>query len=274
MVGHDNLIKLFKKLSDKDKLSHAYLFFGEPQVGKFLFAVSLANYLEKKDFHEPENSELLREVFIAAPEEGGAIGIDKIRSLLYFLHQKPVFSKKRLAIIRDAENLTPEAQNAILKVVEEPSFESLIIFISKNKDSLLSPLVSRLQKIYFSKISNEAIEKFLVSVYGKEFNYEKIKLAALESFGRPGRAIDLLTNKEFEEIKKAVKNFRGELPEEILDNNDKLAQFFEFLIADLIKDTDKNLGALKETLKRLALMKMFNVNKKLQLRALFRAIIK
>ena len=62
------------------------------------------------------------------------------------------------------------------------------------------------------------------------------------------------------------------MPEEILDNNDKLAQFFEFLIADLIKDADKNLDALKEALKRLALMKMFNVNKKLQLRALSRAI--
>ncbi len=253
-------------------MSHAYLFFGEPQVGKFLFAVSLANYFEKKDFLEPENIGLLREIFIAAPEEGGAIGIDKIRSLLYFLRQKPIFSRKRIAIVRDAENLTPEAQNAVLKAVEESPPDSLIIFISKNKDSLLSPLASRLQKIYFSRISNEAIEKFLISVYGEKFSREKIKSAVGESFGRPGRAIDLLTDNGLEEIRTAAKNFRGELAEEILDDGGKLDKFFEFLIADLIKDADKNLDVLKETLKRLVLMKMFNVNKKLQLRALSRAV--
>ncbi|MBI5079451.1 hypothetical protein HZB06_02150 [Candidatus Wolfebacteria bacterium] len=272
MIGHQDKIKLFKKLIDNNKINHAYLFFGEPQVGKFLFAVSLVNYLEKKDFSAPENLGLLREIFIAAPDEKGTISIDKIRSLLYFLHQKPVFSGKRTVIVKDAENLTLDAQNAVLKIVEEPPLESLIIFISKNGDSLSAPLVSRLQKIYFPKVSDEVIEKFLVSIYGKKFSREKIKSAATESFGRPGRAIDLLENKELEEIKKAVKNFRGELPEEILDDSGKLDKFFEFLIADLIKDANKNLGALKETLKRLALMKMFNVNKKLQLRALSRAI--
>ena len=118
-----------------------------------------------------------------------------------------MFSKKRLAIVRDAENLTPEAQSAILKTVEELPPENLIIFISTDRDSLLPPLVSRLQKIYFPRISNNEIEKFLISAYGEKFAEEKIKSAALESFGRPGRAIDLLTNKEFEEIKKRLKIF-------------------------------------------------------------------
>ena len=118
LIGHDNLIKLFKKLANDEKLSHAYLFFGEPQVGKFLFALSLANFLERKKFLVEKN--ILEETLIIAPDEKTTIGIDAAKSAINFLAKKPVFSKKRIVIIRDAENMTLHAQNAILKLIEEP----------------------------------------------------------------------------------------------------------------------------------------------------------
>ncbi len=215
MVNYQKLKEDFKRLIDGDKLSHAYLFFGESQAGKFDFALSLANYLEKQ--------KVLEECFIIAPDEKGTIGIDAVKKINNFLYQKPVFSKKRTAIIRDAENMTPEAQNAVLKIVEEPPQDALIIFIVKNEDSLLPPLVSRLQKIYFPRIAPF-----------KASNSQILKMGL----------------------------------EEIIEN-DKLDEYFESLIVELRKDPVKNVERLQETLKRLTYIKMFNVNKKLQLRCLF-----
>lgn len=249
-IGHKKLIKLFKRLADENKLSHAYLFFGEPQVGKFLFADSLANYLETRRFEKPLR--ILEETLILEPT-GGVIGIDKARELINFLYQKPIFSKKRTVIIRDVENLTSEAQNAILKIVEEPPKDSLIILIGSSEDLLLPVLISRLQKVYFPRVSAPEIESFLISIAGKKFNREKITSIAGQSFGRPGRAMDLLLNK---------KNKKDEIVENDLD------KFFESLIIDLYRDKYKNLETLKEVLKRLKLIKMFNVNKKLQLKAI------
>ncbi|HDH31365.1 MAG TPA: hypothetical protein ENH26_01165 [Candidatus Wolfebacteria bacterium] len=288
MIGHEDLIEDFKKLANKERLSHAYLFFGEPQVGKFLFSQHLANFLENKLFELPIS--FLNETFFISPVDG-TIGIDAVRSLKRFLYQKPVISKWRIAIIRDAENLTNEAQNAVLKILEEPPVQSLIIFIADNYDNLSSTILSRFQKIYFSRVSSGEIEKFLIKKY--KINQDKAKKIIVESFGRPGRAIDLFENKNLGNIRKMAKEFlridnlrvrRRFIKEKFINKSstythvggkeDKfddyiIDKFFEFLIIELCKDRIKNLNGLQEIFKRLTLIKQFNVNKKLQISALY-----
>ena len=269
MFGHKDKINLFKKLADEDKLSHAYLFFGEPQVGKFLFALSLANYLEKNIFELKESDKRpFEEALIIESGENGLIGIDEIKKIINFLYQKPVFSTKRIAIVRDAENMTVEAQNAALRIVENPPSQSLIIFTASNPDSLLSPLVSRLQKIYFSRLTVEEVKGFLTD---NGTDLKKADLIAEESFGRPGLAFDLGKDKKNEKIRKLAKNFMRqagtsrELGEIIESDMDK---FFGFLMIEARKSGYKDLSFAKEILKRSTLIKMFNVNKKLQLKAI------
>ena len=225
----------FKKLVDSDKLSHAYLFFGEANEEKFIFSLSLANYLENKKF-EPLEKNILEECLIGAldkecppderacPPTGGkeSIGIDFAKKINNFLYQKPVLSQKRTAIIKDADSLTPEAQNALLKTVEDSPQDALLIFIAKDENSLLSPLMSRLQRIYFPRI-----------VLSKKIDSQILK-AGLE---------------------------------EIIEN-DKIDEYFEALIANLRKDPVKNIDKLREAIKRLVAIKRFNTNKKLQLRCL------
>ncbi|MEE8131545.1 MAG: hypothetical protein V3T98_00640 [Candidatus Paceibacterota bacterium] len=279
LIGHDQLINDFKKLTENSKLSHAYLFFGEAQVGKFIFAQHLANFLENKIFDLP--SSFLNETFVISPDDKGSIGIDTVRSLKHFLYQKPVVSERRTAIIKDAENLTTEAQNAILKILEEPPAQSLIIFVADNYENLFPPVLSRLQKIYFSRVSPAQIEKFLISE--RKVNHEKAKKIAVESFGRPGRAVDLLENKDLENAKKMVKEFRRInnlrarrrfIKENFINKEDEfddelMNKFFEFLIIELRQDCLKNYKELQEIFKRLVLIKQFKVNKKLQLSALY-----
>ena len=255
MVGHENLAKDFKRLADGGRLSHAYLFFGEPQVGKFLFVSSFANYLENKTFEPPKIH--LKETLtieIKKEDEKESVGIDEIRSLQNFLYQKPVFSPKRTVIIRDAEDLTPEAQNAILKILEEPPAQSLIIFIANNYDNLFPTVLSRLQKIYFPRIDAKEITDFLKK--NLRLSKTKAKSIAKESFGRPGRAIQLTQNFKLDKIVE----------------NSQVDEYFEFLIADLYKEPMKNYKKLKQALNTLTLMKQFNLNKKLQFKNLWSKI--
>lgn len=129
--------------------------------------------------------------------------------------------------------MTPEAQNAVLKIVEDSPEASLIIFIAKDESSLLPPLTSRLQKIYFPQA---------------------------------------LTNTDLTrtdaEKKEQIKILKMGL-EEIIEK-DKIDEYFKSLIAELRKDPVKNISQLKEALKRLTLIKRFNTNKKLQLKCLSR----
>jgi DNA polymerase III gamma/tau subunit len=216
MIRYQDKIKLLKKLADSGKLSHAYLFFGGNREEKIVFAQSLANS---------------EETLIIEPDEKGTIGIDIIRSLKYFLWQKPARppcfatrsgqanSKLRTVIIKEAENLTNQAQNAALKIVEEPPESALIIFIVKNVENLLPTLTSRLQKIHFPEI-----EMRKMSIQTNDTNS--------------------------------------------INNDIDIDYFFKNLIGDLKKDPIKNSQRLKEILKRLVLIKQFNVNKRLQIKAI------
>ncbi len=151
MYDYENLKKDFERLVDKELLFHAYLFFGESQDNQFNFALALGNYLENKKFITPKPTQVLNELLVISPVEN-TTGIDAIRFLKNFLYQKPFFSKYRTAIIKEAESLSLEAQNAMLKILEEPPSHGLIILISRFEESLFPAILSRLHKIYFSSI--------------------------------------------------------------------------------------------------------------------------
>jgi DNA polymerase III delta prime subunit len=235
MVSYKNLVDDFKRLAMNGSLSHAYLFYGEEKNGKeekFIFTQSLANFLENGIFEEPVK--LLSEVLVissdsqpqsAEKNNKDTIGIDSIRSIKNFLWQKPANSSRRVVIVKDAEKLTSEAQNAALKIVEEPPESALIIFISNIGDNLFPALISRLQKVYFPGSAEKR---------------------------KAGIGVNLPSKESLEEI---------------IENN-RIDEFFESLIDNLRKDPVKNSKQLKEALNRLVLMKEFNVNKRLQLRAL------
>src|SRR3989344_9614760 len=121
IYGYDKLVKTFKDLSLKDNLSHGYIFFGESEIGKATFARCLANFMEFGEF--TESNHVLTECLNIKPdfkESDGIIGIDAIRDIKQFLYALPVNSKRRIVLIQDAEALTAQAENAILKIAEEP----------------------------------------------------------------------------------------------------------------------------------------------------------
>ena len=186
MFGYEDKIIAFKKLAKNGTLGHAYLFFGDREIGKFLFALSLANYLERGKWEDTGGT--LSDAFFVVPKEGKqSLGIDEVRDASHFLWQTPAHSSRKMVVIDNADLLTSEAQSAMLKIVEEPPSHAIIVFIANDPSSLFSPLLSRLVKVYFPRFSKKAVSNILE----KHFGISKTKSSAVaeDSYGRIGMAL-------------------------------------------------------------------------------------
>ncbi|MBI2025008.1 MAG: hypothetical protein HYT03_02915 [Candidatus Harrisonbacteria bacterium] len=226
------LKKNFKKLADERRLSHSYIFFGhESQKDRDIFCEELANYLENKQWQIKER--VLSDCSIINAAEDG--GIDLVRSIGKFLWQKPIHSFHRTLVISQADRLTVPAQNAILKIAEEPPAHAIIILLLKDPNALLSALQSRFQKIFVSsdRVLNKENEKLAVSF----LNSPILK--------------------------------RKEIIKELIEDDGEVEKFITGLIVELAKNKERNWVALREILKRWTLIREFNVNKRLQLEAAF-----
>lgn len=187
LVGHDDKVLAFQKLMEEGHLGHAYLFFGEAQVGKATFARALARFLETDTF--ADSASPLIDAKVIVPEEG-AIGIDAVRELRAFLSQTPLRSPKRFVLVDDAHLLTAEAQGALLRTMEEPPSHALIVLTAPEPQAILPPLLSRLAKIHFRRLPQSALADFLVAEH--KVPAARAKVIAIRSFGRLGRALALL----------------------------------------------------------------------------------
>lgn len=245
LIGHKDKVRAFQKLVKEGRLSHAYLFFGEAQTGKYTFARSFAHFLEQGTFAVSEAP--LIDVQWCAPVDG-VIGIGAVRELRIFLSQTPLRSPRRLAVVDDAHLLTPEAQSAMLKIVEEPPPHSLIILIAHDPQVLFPPLLSRLAKVYFPRFSNAELAEVLTKSF--RVPAARAREVARRSFGRLGRALALIEGGG----EKKERTFSDELEEHILSLWERGAEAHGSALAYLL-DREMN-------------VKRYNVNENLQRKAI------
>lgn len=238
IAGHEKVIESLKNLADNRTLGHAYLFYGPDQVGKKYIAKSLALYFEKGSFESlgtPLNDLKVIEY------ESANIGIDEIRHARPFLWQSPITSSRKTLIIDNAQLLTEEAQNALLKATEEPSPSGLIILVLPDPEVLRPTLRSRFQEIYFSTVSNEKIIKLLAN---KNATKKAAQEIAKSSFGKPGLATAIYENEEFQTKSEQARKFLGasdatrkDLVKKILEDEEfKLGPFLDLLILAVAQD--------------------------------------
>ncbi len=250
VFGYDGTIEFFKKLTEKDDLAHAYLFYGEPETGKFSFASFLSRFLENPE--SADDAGILLDALVVRSEEGGTLGIDDVLRVQEFLYQRPLVSKRRTVIVDDASSLTREAQGALLKIVEEPPQSSLILFVSSDKRDLFDALLSRVEKIYFPTLPASAIEEGLQKLYG--LDKEKAKKIAAVSFGRFGRAVTIAAGKSVP----AAEEEGGE------DLSKELSETIVKLYRGGVVKNQKLLSWLLEREMFIKRYKRYNLNMKLQ----------
>lgn len=196
--GQDRAISFLKGSMASGRISHAYIFYGPGGVGKKLAALNFAkaaNCLGAdadgcdacascKKIDSSNHPDVL---LLKPEEEGGAIGIDDVRALIKDASLKPYEARKKFYIIDDADRMKEEAQNAILKTLEEPPSDSVLILIAESPGRLRSTITSRCQAVKFFALGAEDVKEILVKKHGVDAAKAHI-LSCLAS-GRPGEAL-------------------------------------------------------------------------------------
>ncbi len=172
VIGFIKEKKFFDTLIKQNELSHAYFFVGQSMIGKYTFANELAVKITyPEDLAIISNPDILNILPI-----DGSITIEQVRKARKFLSWGSYFGSKKVLIIDNAHMMTVEAQNALLKVLEEPNASSVLILISNQPDMLLDTIQSRCQKVEFKAHGEDVFTKVFVdqklSNLQKEFLFE------------------------------------------------------------------------------------------------------
>jgi len=242
ILGHEKQWNFLKNSFTQNKVSHAYLFHGPAQLGKKKIALEFVKLLNcensKKPCHECECCNRIEEnsfpdLALIEPEEKD-IKISQIRNLIKKLSLKPYSSSVKAAIIDRAHLMTQEAESALLKTIEEPKGNAVLILITSRIEELPKTLVSRTQKIKFYPVKDSVIKEFL-----EEKGLSKKRAEEITSFslGRPGLAVDLGLNEEFEDYQEKIEKIK-----ELIEGS--LAERFKY--AEEISKGDENLREILE----------------------------
>lgn len=176
LIGNNNIKEYLKKCIIDKNYSHSYMFFGPEGVGKKLFAKSFSEQILCLDINkncekyaQTENEKKCDSCikfdsgnhpdFEIIEPDGKSIKIDQIRSLQQDMANKPIISKNKIFIINDADTMTEESQNCLLKTLEEPPKYGIIFLIASNESKILPTIKSRCVTLKFNKIEKEEMKK-------------------------------------------------------------------------------------------------------------------
>jgi len=203
IIGHQHIINYFEKALSKDLLSHAYLFSGPSHVGKNTVARWLVERLldvKGDDFWEKPNPDLY---IIKRLEDKKEISIDQIRDLRAGMYQKSLIQTHKIVLIENIEEMSIAAVNALLKTLEEPPGDSLIILTTSQLERIPKTIISRCQQIKFKRLSSDELIRELKTIKIKD-----AELLATLSAGRPGLALSWSNDDEsLKQMTQSATNF-------------------------------------------------------------------
>ncbi len=205
ILGQERLKKNLERALENQQVVHAYLLQGEEGLGKRAIAQELAKGIAcRGQGKRPCNS-----CISCRKVEGGnhpevrwiggdkSIGIEAIRQIQRDFQRKAYEGRKKVAIIVQGDKMTIQAQNALLKTLEEPAKHGTIIILTDKTASLLPTIISRCQRIKLYPLARETIKDFLIEEKGIE--PEEANLVASLSKGIVGEALKLIEDKEYKE---------------------------------------------------------------------------
>lgn len=209
LIGNDKIKDILKESVQKDNILHSYLFVGNEGIGKFHFAKEFAKMIlcfykngcnqckSCKEFDTENHPD-----FLVVEPEGNTIKVEQIRQIISKIIEKPIISDKKVYIVNDSDKMTEEAQNTLLKTLEEPPENIIIILIAEKEEKILSTIKSRCTKITFQPIEQDKLKEILK----KQYQYENISKHLLTFFnGSIKKALNVKEKKEvYEQIEKVV----------------------------------------------------------------------
>lgn len=165
IIGNEPIKKMLQETIASGNFLHSYLFVGEQGIGKMLFAKEFAKYIlctkqtGENSFEQVEDNN--HPDFHVIVPEGNSIKIEQIRMLQNKIIEKPILSSRKVYIIEECQTMTKEAQNCLLKTLEEPPEYVVMILICSNENLLLNTIQSRCTKIVFQNIQNHQLRQYI-----------------------------------------------------------------------------------------------------------------
>ena len=215
VVGHKDIINYIRNAVSEDKVSHAYILNGERGSGKKMLANLFASTLQcEKGGPDPCNechsckqaeSGNHPDIIHVTHEKPNTISVEDVRTqvnndIMIKHYQGPY----KIYIISEADLMTPQAQNALLKTIEEPPEYAVIFLLTENAQMLLPTITSRCVMLKLRNIKDTLIKKYLMETV-KVPDY-KADMCTAFAQGNMGRAIMLANSEHFNEIREeAVK---------------------------------------------------------------------
>lgn len=254
IIGNEKKVDILRQIIKSNNIPHAMIFSGPEMIGKKKIAIEFIKNIFCEELcgecYFCKSIEYNPDINIISPVDGN-IEIEEIRKAKERLSLKPYHNKIKALIIDDSHLMKSDAQNAFLKMLEEPKGDTLIIFITPFREMLLKTIRSRAQEIKFSLVSNEEIEKYLISLGASS---KKAKEISLISSGQIGKAIN------FFEDKSKMDFFNKSIEDIIFLSRSSISQRFQY--AEKLKDDKikiiEILDIWERFLRREILLKVFN----------------
>ena len=255
--AHQNRNQLLNSQVLKNNFLQVFLILGPSSIGKYTLSKNIAKIFlclksQKSYCAKCQDCLMIEEerhpdLIIIRPKisKNPTLSIAEARRIKKLANLSSHFGGYKVFIIESADKMTIEAQNALLKTLEEPNPKTIFILTAVSEKLILATILSRCQKIKLSSLSIDQIKKYLKK---QKINLDNIELIARYSMGRPGKVLKYIRDEKaveeilnrFKEIAKILKSrdifFRFEKAEEFSKSNQQseIIDFFEIFFRDLL----------------------------------------
>ena len=218
IVGQEDAKSLLSKAIINNKISHAYIISGEEDSGKKMLAEAFATMLlcenrveedscgechsckQSKSHNNPDIIYVEREIDEKTHEKKRELGVNVIREQINNnIVLKPYGEKYKIYIVDEAHKMNQQAQNALLKTIEEPPEYAIIILLTDNHNSFLQTILSRCVLIETKPVARDQIVKYLMNKCAV-VDYQAQVVASFAQ-GNLGKAIKLTSDEDFNQLK-------------------------------------------------------------------------
>ena len=241
ILGHEQIIAHLQNAIEEDKVSHAYIFNGPEASGKMMLAEAFAMALQCEgegkrpclecrscrqaaDHNQPD-------IIYVSHEKPNTIGVDDIRTQINNdIDIKPYSSRYKVYIVDEAQKMNQQAQNALLKTIEEPPAYAIILLLTTNADSFLQTILSRCITLNLKAVKEDKIKEYLMKHY--QIPDYQADICAAFSQGNVGKAIQLASSEEFGELKASVLQLMKRLEDiDLYDMTGAVKQIAEYKLS-------------------------------------------
>ncbi len=237
ILGHEQIKEHFQNAVQTGKVSHAYILSGEAGMGRKSLANAFAlSLLCEKGMPDPcMQCHACRQVLsgnhpdliYVTHEKLASIGVDDVREQINdTIMVRPYSSYYKIYIVDEAEKMTVQAQNALLKTIEEPPSYAVILLLTTNPDAFLPTILSRCVQLKLRPLKDSVVREYLIQSLKVEESQAEIYAAFAR--GNLGKAIHLAQSEDFklmyEEILHLLKHLKDMDIAELLDYIRKLKE--------------------------------------------------